>query len=168
MIFDQTGALANVKRHDYLPFGEELFANQGSRTTTQGYRTSPNSNDNVRQQFTRYERDNEVDLDYARSRYYSSSQGRFTSSDILFADQKEENPQSWNLYTYCRNDPVDYVDPEGKSTHTDKDGNVVAVYDDDDLGVYKHDNLKKWDGKKKLKTTGKGVWYGILGRVSSP
>jgi len=25
-----------------------------------------------------------------------------------------------------------------ESTHTDKDGNVVAVYDDGDLGVYKH------------------------------
>lgn len=24
------------------------------------------------------------------------------------------------------------------STHTDEDGNVVAVYDDGDLGVYKH------------------------------
>jgi hypothetical protein len=24
------------------------------------------------------------------------------------------------------------------STHTDEDGNVIAVYDDDDLGVYKH------------------------------
>ncbi len=33
MIMDQTGALANVKRHDYLPFGEELFAPSGGRTT---------------------------------------------------------------------------------------------------------------------------------------
>jgi len=29
MIIDQTGTLANVKRHDYLPFGEELTATQG-------------------------------------------------------------------------------------------------------------------------------------------
>ena len=26
MVIDQTGTLANIKRHDYLPFGEELFA----------------------------------------------------------------------------------------------------------------------------------------------
>ncbi len=26
MIADQTGSLAGIKRHDYLPFGEELFA----------------------------------------------------------------------------------------------------------------------------------------------
>jgi hypothetical protein len=54
MIFDQTGALANTKRHDYLPFGEELFAGTGGRTTTQGY-----SGDSLRQKFTRKERDNE-------------------------------------------------------------------------------------------------------------
>ena len=101
MVFDQSGSLANVTRHDYLPFGEELGAGTGGRTTTQGY-----VGDNVRQKFTRYERDNETGLDYARSRYYSSAQGRFTSSDIVFADQKVQNPQSWNLYTYCRNDPV--------------------------------------------------------------
>ena len=52
MIFDKTGSLANTKRHDYLPFGEELFANQGLRTTAQGYPQSPNSNDTVRQKFT--------------------------------------------------------------------------------------------------------------------
>src|SRR6185503_18988193 len=34
MVIDQTGALANVKRHDYLPFGEELSAGTGGRTTT--------------------------------------------------------------------------------------------------------------------------------------
>src|ERR1700752_2373048 len=32
MIVDQTGTLANVKRHDYLPFGEELFAPDGGRS----------------------------------------------------------------------------------------------------------------------------------------
>jgi YD repeat-containing protein len=37
MVFDKTGALANVKRHDYLPFGEELSAGQGIRSTTLGY-----------------------------------------------------------------------------------------------------------------------------------
>ena len=25
MVFDQTGSLATTKRHDYAPFGEELF-----------------------------------------------------------------------------------------------------------------------------------------------
>ena len=48
MVFDQTGSLANVKRHDYLPFGEELSAGQGLRSTTPGYSLA----DGVRQKFT--------------------------------------------------------------------------------------------------------------------
>ncbi|MGH9874726.1 MAG: DUF4214 domain-containing protein [Pyrinomonadaceae bacterium] len=47
MIVNKSGSLASVKRHDYLPFGEELFAGTGGRTTAQGY-----SGDNVRQKFT--------------------------------------------------------------------------------------------------------------------
>jgi hypothetical protein len=54
MVFDKTGALVKVKRHDYLPFGEELFAGTGGRTTAQGY----SATDGVRQKFTDKERDN--------------------------------------------------------------------------------------------------------------
>ena len=36
MIFEATGALANMKPHDYLPFGEELFAGTGGRTAPMG------------------------------------------------------------------------------------------------------------------------------------
>ena len=72
---DKTGSLAGVTRHDYFPFGEELFAGMGGRATTQGYGVV----DNVRQKFTGKERDNETRLDYFRARYYSNAQGRFTS-----------------------------------------------------------------------------------------
>ena len=37
MIFDQSGDLAKMKRHDYLPFGGELFAGSGGRTVAMGY-----------------------------------------------------------------------------------------------------------------------------------
>jgi hypothetical protein len=73
MIFDQSGTLANVKRHDYLPFGEDLSAGIGGRTSAQGYDAA----DGVRQKFTSKERDNETGLDYFINRYYSSTQGRF-------------------------------------------------------------------------------------------
>ena len=33
----------------------------------------------------------------------------------------------------------------------------VAVYDDNDLGVYEHDNLSKWNGKDHLTNKGKGI-----------
>lgn len=61
-----------MKRHDYLPFGEELFAGTGGRTVALGY-----AGDGVRQQFTLKERDIETGLDY----FLSSTQGRFTSPD---------------------------------------------------------------------------------------
>jgi len=117
MIFDQSGSLSTVSRHDYLPFGEELFAGTGGRTTAQGYSAS----DGVRQHFTLKERDNETGLDFFVNRYYSSTQGRFTSPDpfaFWTLDQKKldeyiSNPQRWNRYTYVLNNPLNKVDPDG-------------------------------------------------------
>jgi hypothetical protein len=37
MVFDKMVSLANVKRHDYLPFGEELVVAQGARSAALGY-----------------------------------------------------------------------------------------------------------------------------------
>lgn len=52
-------------------------------------------------------------LDYFGARYFSGAQGRFTSADQPFVDQNPEDPQSWNLYSYGRNNPLRYVDPLG-------------------------------------------------------
>jgi RHS repeat-associated protein len=54
-----------------------------------------------------------VGLDYFGARYFSAAQGRFTSPDLPFIDQRPEDPQSWNLYAYGRNNPLAYVDPTG-------------------------------------------------------
>jgi RHS repeat-associated protein len=109
MIVDQTGALANMKRHDYLPFGEELFAPSGGRTAGQGYV----SGDGIRQQFTLKERDNETGLDYSINRYYGSVQGRFTSPDPTLLSIRRTNPQTLNRYSYVLNNPVLFIDPLG-------------------------------------------------------
>ena len=117
-----------ISRHDYEPFGEELFAGMGDRTTAQGY-SKPD--DTLRQKFTGKERDNETGLDYFLARYYSSVQGRFTSPDeftggpvelyhfvadasdnpTIYADLT--NPQSLNKYQYVYNNPLNVVDPGG-------------------------------------------------------
>src|SRR5882724_137480 len=116
MIYDQTGSLANVSRHDYLPFGQELFANTGGRATTQGYPSSPNAVDGARQKFTQKERDIETGLDYFDARYYSNLQGRFTSVDPenYQAMLDPTDPQSWNTYSYVNNNPLSRTDPDGK------------------------------------------------------
>ena len=128
MIFDQSGSLANMSRHDYLPFGEELGAGVGGRTQAQGYSAS----DGVRQHFSQKERDNETGLAYSINRYYSSTQGRFTSVDPLGASAIVSDPQSFNRYTYVLNNPLKYVDPNGLDAHnpwadlTDEEKKLLA------------------------------------------
>jgi RHS repeat-associated protein len=55
----------------------------------------------------------ETGLDYFGARYFSGAQGRFTSPDKPFADQHPSDPQSWNLYSYTRNNPLRFVDLDG-------------------------------------------------------
>lgn len=57
--------------------------------------------------------DEESGLYYLRARYYDPSIGRFISEDSN--EGQLNNPLSLNLYTYCENDPVKYVDPDGKA-----------------------------------------------------
>jgi RHS repeat-associated protein len=110
MVVDKTGSTAGISRHDYLPFGEEIFAGTGGRTTGQGY----TANDGVRQQFTLKERDTETALDYFGARYHSSTQGRFVSADPSGARTGDLiNPQGLNLYSYVTNNPLKYVDLDG-------------------------------------------------------
>jgi len=52
-------------------------------------------------------------LDYFGARYFSSQQGRFMSPDVPLLDQHVGDPQSWNLYTYGRNNPLRLIDPSG-------------------------------------------------------
>ncbi len=112
MIFDKSGSLATTSRHDYLPFGEEVYAATGSRTTTQGYTAAGNNPiDKARQKFTGYEQDAETGLNFAEARYDSSAQGRFTSADSVGGSAG--NPQSLNRYAYVGNNPMNYSDPSG-------------------------------------------------------
>ena len=45
-----------------------------------------------------------------------STMGRWISPDLPFADQDTENPQSWNLYSYVRNNPLNRIDDSGMLT----------------------------------------------------
>jgi RHS repeat-associated protein len=109
MIADQTGSLVGIKRHDYLPFGEEIGAGVGGRTTGQGY----SQLDGVRFRYTGAERDDETGLDFMQARYFSSTQGRFTSPDPLLSSGELHDPQTWNRYAYALNNPLLYTDPTG-------------------------------------------------------
>ncbi len=102
---------------DYAPFGEPLAGYDGRDARWNGVSSGV--------YFTGQERDGETGLDYFGARYFSGAQGRFTSPDEPFVDQHPEEPQSWNLYTYGRNNPLAYIDPSGqyvcgKSVSTDQ------------------------------------------------
>ena len=74
----------------------------------------PVTSDVTEQHFTGKERDTESGLDYFGSRYYGSSMGRFMSPDpsgLLYSDPND--PQSLNLYSYVRNNPLKNIDPTG-------------------------------------------------------
>lgn len=108
LVTDGSGTV--VSRHDYLPFGEEIAAGIGGRTTGLMYVANPG----LTHRFTGKERDTETGLDYFGARYMSAPMGRFTGADAPFADQFASNPQSWNLYSYVGNSPLLYTDPSGR------------------------------------------------------
>ncbi|MCL4852251.1 MAG: RHS repeat-associated core domain-containing protein, partial [Bryobacteraceae bacterium] len=65
--------------------------------------------------FTGKERDAETGLDYFGARYYSGTQGRFTSVDPAMESALLEDPQTWNRYSYVYNRPLTLVDPDGRA-----------------------------------------------------
>jgi RHS repeat-associated protein len=113
LIADASGSLSAMTRHDYMPFGEEAGAGVGGRTTAQGYSQA----DGMRQGFTGYEHDPETQLEFAQARFYASVQGRFISPDDFLNDTRVNDPASWNLYLYARNNPLTYVDPTGEEIY---------------------------------------------------
>ena len=62
--------------------------------------------------------------------YDSHRTVRFTSIDpIINKKEALSNPQLWNLYAYCRNNPITYNDPDRRDTY-------VLMYGDPGLGKH--------------------------------
>jgi RHS repeat-associated protein len=99
-----------VGQQGTYPFGESWYA---VNTTTKWF-------------FTSYERDPESANDYAMARYYVNRLGRFNSPDPIPGSIAD--PQSWNRYTYVRNDPVNSTDPLGLCDYNDA-GQFVGGHD---------------------------------------
>jgi RHS repeat-associated protein len=104
-----------------MPFGEELVAGYGNRTSDLGYTANQ-----VRTGFAGKDKDEETGFNYFGERYYSSATGRFTSPDILMASGGAYNPQTWNRYAYVVNNPVAYIDVNGE-LRRDKNGKIVET-----------------------------------------
>ncbi len=111
VVLDGAGVVTG--RCDYSGFGETLdgTASVGNRDLVGGYWCGDGA---VGVKYTGKERDFDTGLDYFGARYYSGGLGRFTSADEPFAAQRPEFPQTWNLYSYARNNPLYFTDPTGR------------------------------------------------------
>jgi RHS repeat-associated protein len=88
-----------VTEQTTLPFGTAFAAETSGATN---------------RRFTSYDRSASTGLDYAINRQYDSFQGRFTQADPIGMKAADpSDPQSLNLYSYCGNDPVNHLDPNG-------------------------------------------------------
>jgi RHS repeat-associated protein len=115
-----------LERHDYLPFGEEC--------TTGPCATNPGVGGGQPRKFTGKERDEETGLDYFGARYYRANTGRFTTVDPVYTWRENLlDPQRWNRYAYARNNPLRYVDPDGRAIDVVADVAFIG-YDLFDIG----------------------------------
>ncbi len=87
-----------------LPFGDQLYAYADQYAPASADDATP-------LHFTGKERDPESGNDYFGARYYSSVLGRFLTPDWSATPEpvpyaKLDDPQSMNLYSYARNNPL--------------------------------------------------------------
>jgi RHS repeat-associated protein len=109
LVTDQSANV--VARHDYVPYGEEIFPPYAGRTAPFG------NTDYVNPRFTGHMRDTENLLDFFNARYFGPGLGRFVSPDPMNAGADVGNPQSWNGYLYGLGNPLRFVDPSGMDTN---------------------------------------------------
>ena len=149
MITDGDGAV--IHRYDFLPFGETWLAP---------------SNPDPRQ-FAGKERDPEIGLDYFGARYYASRTGRFTTVDpAMDIDAALVDPQRWNRYAYSLNNPLKFVDPDGRNPLLIMGAAGSAVFG----GWQVHQNVRQgrpWHENVGVEA-GKGLVIGATLGLSAP
>jgi RHS repeat-associated protein len=148
-----TEAATVISRRDYFPFGEEIEAGLSYSNGRDAGLYGTAWNGTIR--FTGKERDQgpmEWRNDYFAARYMSAAQGRFTSPDIPLLDQNPGDPQSWNLYSYVRNNPLIFTDPTGNDCVYVNSGN---------------DGISSIDNQTNAKGCGKTGGYWVDGTVTN-
>jgi len=101
-VFTESGGVFSPviqEYYDLMPYGEVIDA--------------PTTQESVL--FTGKPRDIESGLDIFPFRPYSNQLCRWICADEPFADNWVEDPQSWNLFAYCRNNPINKTDPDGRA-----------------------------------------------------
>lgn len=73
-----------------------------------------------------YVYDDETGLYYLQSRYYDPVTGRFINADV-YCDTNTDIFGT-NMFTYCNNDPINQVDPEGTDAYWLQFGDAVTLF----------------------------------------
>ncbi|VAW41264.1 hypothetical protein MNBD_CHLOROFLEXI01-25, partial [hydrothermal vent metagenome] len=89
----------------YMPFGEYRGTAPSQTMTDKGY--------------TGQKENMEIGLIYYNARFYVPGIGRFASADTIVPNPA--SPQSFNRYSYVRNNPLKYTDPTGYCAETGDD-----------------------------------------------
>ncbi len=74
-----------------------------------------------------YYYDTDTSLYYLQSRYYDPETGRFLNSDDVNFIGTTESEISYNPFVYCENDPVNAIDPTGRSWVAPKVTVVIGI-----------------------------------------
>ncbi|MEO5927636.1 MAG: RHS repeat-associated core domain-containing protein [Patescibacteria group bacterium] len=101
IITDAAGAVQETL--DYLPFGGIRLDQKAGTWSEQ-------------RKYAGHEFDDNSGLSYMEARYYDPATGRFLNEDPAFRTLSFnlEDPQSLNSYSYARNNPLKYVDLDGR------------------------------------------------------
>jgi RHS repeat-associated protein len=151
LVLSASGTILEQQR--YLPFGAP--------------RTIPSFNNITSTDFT-YTGQRQLDsgmggiMDY-KARFYSPYINRFLQPDTIIPDLS--NPQSWNRYSYVRNNPVRYNDPTG---HVEDDDSGDNDCDKDCAKLElvlkiqkKHKNVKIDDPRSWTLADLRAIQYGL-------
>ena len=90
-----------VSKTEYLPFGGSWFSEGAAKYLPK---------------FNSQETDRESGLIFFNARHYDAAMCRFVTADSVVP--YEDDTQSWNRYSYCRNNPAGFGDPSGNVFET--------------------------------------------------
>jgi RHS repeat-associated protein len=129
-----TAAITNmnagiIDNNRFAPFGEPLSpVAKNSRLTNSPWG------------YTGESHDIEAGLVCLRARYYEPGTGRFIQQDTYPYFGEIEEPLTRNLYLYCTNNPLIYIDPTGHAKYTIGNPTQPEIIFDED---FKYDSTVK-------------------------